>query len=63
MYDMYVRKIVYQLSQTERRGHPQGGSLFGKASLLYWDTVIKYHSVSDIEALQQHDKAERLGTT
>jgi len=27
--------------------------------LLYGETVIEYHSVSDIAALQQHDKVER----
>ena len=32
---------------------------FLRASLSYWQTVIKCHSVSDIAALQQHDKVER----
>ena len=30
-----------------------------RISLLCWETVIKYYSVSDIAALQQHDKVER----
>ena len=44
---------------TEKRGRPHGGSLFENASLLYWEAVIKYHPVSDIVALQQHDTVER----
>ena len=46
-----------------KRGRQQGGPFFGKASLLYRETVIEYHWVSDIAALQQHDRAERLETT
>ena len=46
-------------SGTEKRGRQQGGSLFGKTSLLYAETVIEYHSVSKVAALQQHDKVER----
>ena len=41
-----------------KEGTPARGSRFGKASLLYGETVIEYHSVNDIAALQQHDKVE-----
>ena len=41
---------IQQQPGTEKRGRQQGGSLFGKASLLYGETVIEYHSVSDIAA-------------
>ena len=54
--------MLQHSSGAEKRGRQQGGPLFGKASLLYGETVIEYHSVSDIAALQQHDKVEkRLG--
>ena len=46
-----------------RERTPAGWIPFGENSLLYGETVIEYHPVSDIAALQQLDKAERLGTT
>ena len=47
-------------SEVEMRGRPPGGSLFEIASSLYGETVIEHHSVSDIAALKQHEKVERL---
>ena len=44
--------MLEQSYETEKRGRPQGVSLFGKASLVCQETVIKYRSVSDIAALQ-----------
>ena len=45
-----------------RTRRPKSGSLFEKASSLYREAVIKYQPVSDIAALQPHDKVEiRLG--
>ena len=50
----------YNSNLRQKRGDARREDPFlEKASLLYWGAVIKHHSVSDVAALEQHDKVER----
>ena len=51
-----VRRDVTTANLEQKRGD---AIPFGKASLLYGETAIEFHAVSDIAALQQHDNVER----